>query len=267
VATFAHPTDGVQLHFLDRGSGPTLVLLHGLLWSSRMFVRLRRLVPGNRVILLDLRGHGLSERPADPDLYTWKTLSSDVISLLDHLDIDQAVVGGLSLGANVTIATALAHPERCRGLVIEMPVLERGRVPATRAFGALARAIEAGGPGLTGASWLLRRLPATGLIPELAAIRDVASVHPKSAAAVIRGLIAVGLPTDDEAAITSLNMPALVIGHRRDPLHVMDDARELADALPDGRFVRASSIMEHRMHPERLAAHLRPFLEEVWGRA
>ncbi|HVE91720.1 MAG TPA: alpha/beta hydrolase [Actinomycetota bacterium] len=265
MATFTHPTDSLRLHYLDRGSGRPLVLLHGLLWSSRMFVRLRRLLPGHRVILLDLRGHGLSERPVDPELYTWRGFSSDVICLLDHLGIEQAVVGGLSLGANVAIATALANPQRCRGLVVEMPVLERGRAPATRIFSALARTIEAGGRTVRGTTWILRRLPPVSVVPELAAIRDVATMDPESAVAIIRGLIASGLPTDDQPGLKSLQMPALVIGHRRDPLHVMDDARELAGLLPRGRFVQASSILEYRLHPERLAAHLGPFLEEAWG--
>lgn len=57
-----------------------------------------------------------------------------VVALLDHLDIDEAVVGGTSLGANVTLEVAVAAPERCRGLVVEMPVLDNGIVPAVQAF-------------------------------------------------------------------------------------------------------------------------------------
>ncbi|HVL81076.1 MAG TPA: alpha/beta hydrolase [Actinomycetota bacterium] len=260
---FDHP-DGLRLHYVERGGGPPLILLHGLLWSSRMFVRLRRRLDGHRVILLDMRGHGLSERPDDASLYTWAGFGSDVVAVMDHLGLEKAVVGGLSLGANVTLSTALDHPARFAGLVVEMPVLWRARGFAERLFTGLAGVLHAGGPVLRASSPLVRRMPVPRSLPEAAAFRDVLGLDPLSAVAVIRGLLSDELP--DEADLSRLTMPALVIGHRRDPLHVLADARHLADRLPDARFVSASSILEYRVHPERLVSHLQPFLDEVWER-
>ena len=258
-----HP-DGLRLHYVERGTGHPLILLHGLLWSARMFVRLRRMLPEHRVVLLDMRGHGMSDRPSDPDAYTWSAFASDVTACMDHLGLDRAVVGGLSLGANVTLAAAVEHPQRCAGIVVEMPVLWRAERFAKRVFGGLAGVLDAGRVGLRASSAVLRRLPVPRSVPELAAVRDVMSLDPASGVAIIRGLISEGVPVREPWVLEGLEMPALVIGHRRDPLHVLDDAHDLADRLPDARFVSASSILEYRLHPERLAEHLRPFLNDVW---
>ena len=67
------------------------------------------------MVTLDLLGHGRSDRPADPLVYSMSAFADQVVALLDHLGAEQAVVGGLSLGANV-VAGARGHlrPTACR---------------------------------------------------------------------------------------------------------------------------------------------------------
>jgi hypothetical protein len=60
-------------------------------------------------------------------------------------------------------------------------------------------------------------------------------------------------------------MPALIVGHRRDPIHPAADAAMLADELPNARFVRARSILEWRLWPERLNHEAAEFAQEVWS--
>jgi pimeloyl-ACP methyl ester carboxylesterase len=255
----------LDLHYGERGdpTGRPLVLTHGLLWSSRMMEALAARLPDQRVLLLDLHGHGKSARPADASAYTWASLAGDVVALLNHLEIDQAVVGGLSLGANVTLAVAQRHPERLSAMIVEMPVLRRGEPVGRPAFSAMAGAYAAGETVMTSAARLVRRLPLPRGVPQLAALRDVAGADPKVAVAVLRGLLADDLIAEDDATIARMRMPALVIGHRHDPVHVLEDARDLARRLPRGELVEASSIAEFRLHPERLAAHVRHFLERL----
>ena len=100
-------------------------------------------------------------------------------------------------------------------------------------------------------------------LPELAAARDVAAAQPAVAAAVLEGLMGDRPPGDDLDRLATFTAPTLVIGHRRDPLHVLDDARDLVDRLPNARLVVASSIAEFRLHPDRLAAELVAFLDRV----
>ncbi|HZQ87099.1 MAG TPA: alpha/beta hydrolase [Acidimicrobiales bacterium] len=255
----------LQLHYAERGNpdGMPVVLTHGLLWSSRMMEGLAARLPDQRVLLLDLHGHGTSDRPIDPSAYTWASMAGDVVALLNHLGIDQAVIGGLSLGANVTLAVGQRHPERVRAMIVEMPVLSRGEPVGRPAFGAMASAYAAGGAAMTAVARLVRKLPLPRGVPELAALRDVAGADPAVAVAVLRGLLAEDLVPEDDATVSRMRMPALVIGHRLDPVHVLDDARDLARRLPRGELVVASSIAEFRLHPERLAAHVRHFLERI----
>lgn len=264
MPTFRH--DGLTLHYLDHGQGPPLVLVHGLLWSSRMFVRLRRALPDQRVILLNVRGHGESDRPTHPDAYSWEAFAGDVIACLDHLGLDRAIVGGLSLGANVALEVGVRHPDRCAGLIVEMPVLRRGRRTARIAFTVIAEALERAQRPLAWASPWIRRLPLPRDPPELAAVRDVLGAEPVAGAALMRGLVQGDtLPDDEPERLDALTMPTLVIGHHVDPLHVLDDSRDLAARLPRARLVEARTILDFRFDAETLASHIRALSHEAFS--
>src|SRR3954464_14238470 len=118
---------GHQLAYTVYGDGPrTTVLLHGLLLSQKMHRPLARALAreGNRVVTLDLLGHGRSDRPRDMSRYSMPFFGQQMIALLDHLELDEAVLGGTSLGANATLEAAVHAPQRVRGMVVEMPVLD-----------------------------------------------------------------------------------------------------------------------------------------------
>src|SRR3954449_4480008 len=138
MKTFRH--EGRTLAYDDYGEGSRIVvLLHGLLLSQRMHEPLAKALAarGNRVITLDLPGHGRSERPLDPQCYSMTFFGEQVIALLDHLELDEAVVLGTSLGANTAIEAAALAPERLRGMVIEMPVLDGAVRECARLFSRL----------------------------------------------------------------------------------------------------------------------------------
>src|SRR5271168_5188563 len=103
---------------LSAAKGRPLILLHGLLLSQEMHRPLAEELAarGNRVITMDLLGHGHSDRPRDMWRYSMATYGAQVIALMDHLKIEQAVVMGTSLGANVALEVASRDPERLRGL-------------------------------------------------------------------------------------------------------------------------------------------------------
>ena len=225
-----------------------------------MMERAASLLPDERVILLDLHGHGRSDKPTDPARYAWAELAADVVGVLDHLGIDRAVVGGLSLGANVTLATAHLHAERVAGMVLEMPVLRRGHRVGRAAFSTLATAYTGARMVLGPLASAVNAVPLPRRVPELAAVRDMAGADPRVAAAVLRGLLDDEPVAEDEASLARLTMPALVVGHHNDPLHAIADARDLAARLPNAELVEASSIAEYRVYPARLAERLRGFL-------
>jgi hypothetical protein len=87
---------------------------------------------------------------------------------------------------------------------------------------------------------------------------------PGAGAAVIEGLLA-RPPRDRWSELDHCLVPALVMAHRRDPLHAQGDAVQLAERLPRGKLLMANSIVELRVSPARLMGAVRRFLMEAFG--
>jgi pimeloyl-ACP methyl ester carboxylesterase len=113
--------DGTRLAYFVAGEGPPVVLLHAFSQSTQKdWVAtgiFDQLVANYRVIALDARGHGRSEKSHDPDSYG-VIMVDDVVRLLDHLRIDQAHVVTYSMGGYIAIKMATLYPERIKSLVL-----------------------------------------------------------------------------------------------------------------------------------------------------
>ena len=262
--TFRH--EDRRLAYRVYGDGPRVtVLLHGLLLSQRMHEPLAHALAerGNRVVTLDLRGHGRSDRPPDMWRYAMGFFAQDVVALLDHLGVDEAVVGGTSLGANTTLEVASLAPERLRGMIIEMPVLDNALLACTIFFTPLLVGLTFGEPVYKRFAALLRRIPQAPL-PFYAGVGlDWFGQDPGPSAAVIQGIF-FGRVAPHRTERRTFEAPALVIGHHRDPIHPFSDAGMLADELPNGRLLEAESLIELRMAPERLTEEIADFVEQAW---
>jgi 3-oxoadipate enol-lactonase len=105
------------LYFIERGSGPPLLLVHGLMVTGEMFEPvIEHFASRHRVIVPDLRGHGRSRELPSP--YTAAQLASDLSRLLDHLGIDSSAVFGYSQGGAIAQQLVLDYPKRCNRLVL-----------------------------------------------------------------------------------------------------------------------------------------------------
>jgi pimeloyl-ACP methyl ester carboxylesterase len=262
--------DGFKLSYEQRGrkagaAERPIVLIHGLLLPRKHHYLLADALAdrGNRVILLDLLGHGESEKPDHHRFYTMEIFGRQVLGLMDHLDIPDAVIGGTSLGANVALESANHSPDRCKGMFVEMPVLERAAPAAACLFVPLTIAY-AQGEGLF--DWIsrgIRLIPRTGS-PYPDTLLDVLGREPKPSAAVLHGLLT-GRMAPHPSDRAKLDMPALVMGHDRDLLHPFSDAEALARELPNAELLHANSFFELRFPPNRLSDAIADFLDDVWG--
>ncbi|MFN8041107.1 MAG: alpha/beta hydrolase [Acidimicrobiales bacterium] len=259
---------GSQLVYEDHGSGDrVLVYVHGLLMDSGMNRPLARSLAdrGHRVILLDVLGHGRSDKPLHASAYRMDAFGREVVALLDHLGIDRAVVGGISLGANVSLQVAVNAPERVQAMLLEMPVLEWAVPAAALLFTPLLLTMHyAAGP----AGWVMRqvgKLPASGNDPLDSAMALFTS-SPEVIKAVLHGILTGPVcPTAEERrAITA---PTLVIAHRRDLIHPFGDAENLVAQLPDATLLPATSLLELRITPDRLTGEIAEFLDAAWSDA
>jgi pimeloyl-ACP methyl ester carboxylesterase len=257
--------EGHRLVYDEYGSGDrVVVLLPGLLFSRKMHAPLAETLAdqGYRVLCLDLLGHGDSDRPPEMWNYGMTTFGRQAIALLDAAGVKQAVIGGTSLGANTTLEAAAAAPERVKGLLIEMPVLDNALLGCAIAFTPLlvgltfgapvARLVGRGAGLVPRGSWLLGDM-----------LLDWLSQDPKPSASVLQGLFygRVAPPREERAKMTQ---PTLVIGHYRDPIHPFSDSDMLVRELPGARLLEASSILELRLTPERLTSEIVEFIESCF---
>jgi pimeloyl-ACP methyl ester carboxylesterase len=243
--------------------GVPCVLLHGLLLDSLVNRDLaaRFVTEGYQVILLDLLGHGESDKPTDPRELRVDFFADQTLGLLDHLGIERALVGGMSLGAITALQVAATAPERCLGLFIEMPVMEWSTMFAALLLVPLITLVDYGSFLMRPLARLVRRMPRPHS-DLLASFLNAASAEPEVITAVLHGIL-VGPVVPPAARRRQLTMPTLVIGHRGDRLHAHRDAAELAKEMPNARLLETRWIGELRMTPERLWPKIRVFLNEV----
>jgi pimeloyl-ACP methyl ester carboxylesterase len=265
--------DGHRLVYDEYGSGPRpLVLLPGLLLPRSMHRPLATALAerGSRVVVPDLLGHGDSDRPRDMTLYSMPLFARQAVALMDELGVDEAVVGGTSLGANVTLEVCAAAPERLRGAVIEMPVLDNALLGCALAFLPPLVAFTVGEPVTRIATRIVRALPRLRsqrtLVQLLNVGLDWASQDPGPSGAYLQGLF-FGRIAPPRTERMQIETHTLVLGHPRDPIHPFSDADALVHELRDARMIEAGSILELRLSPKRLTDEIASFVDECWERA
>jgi pimeloyl-ACP methyl ester carboxylesterase len=113
-------SNGIPIRYITQGSGPAVVLLHGLTGSLDHWINVGYYdgpFDGYRLVAMDCRGHGQSGKPHDPAAYGLEMVN-DIVRLLDHLEIEKAHLVGHSMGAEIALKAAARHPTRVRSVVL-----------------------------------------------------------------------------------------------------------------------------------------------------
>lgn len=234
--------DGRRLRYLDYGSGPALLFVHGLGGSWQSWLdNIPALGRENRVIAVDLPGFGGSEPPApDADIDAY---AGALVALLDQIGAASAVVAGHSLGGLVSCRLALMHPDRVRALIL----VNAGGVAIGRARlavivrGFLAFNAVLGRPEVIRAVARrprLRRALLSGFLrnpgemsPELASETIPLMAAPGFETAVRMGARAAG-----DLGAERIAAPTLLVWGRHDRVLTLAQAEQLAAVLPDARL-------------------------------
>ncbi len=261
--------DGFDIAFDQRGrkrgsAERPIVLIHGLLFPRTHHTSLADALAerGNRVILIDLLGHGDSDQPQHMRHYTMEIFGRQVIALLDHLDIPEAVIGGTSLGANVTLEATNHAPDRVKAMFLEMPVLERAAPAAAMIFLPLTIAYAEGSTAFRWVSRVMRAVP-RGLTLYWDVMLDLLSRDQEPSAAILHLLTGRLAPHHDDRV--KIDKRTLIMAHPRDLLHPFSDAAALHRELPNSELIRARHFFELRFAPNRLSDLIADFLDEVWA--
>lgn len=252
--------DGARIAYEDVGSGRPLVLLHGLMAHRGFFAEQRALARDFRLILIDLRGHGQSR--IDGSAPSVETLADDVAGLCDHLELEDAVGIGWSLGAAVLwrVLTGPVSNRFAGAVVVDMtarvmnaPDWDLGLAPdICEARRDAIRDDFATFAGNAGRAIFAEPVPQA----EWAA-SEFARNDPDAIGALWASLV----EEDFRAALTSIRQPTLIIHGAQSHLYGADTAGHLAEALPDARMLRfeRSGHAPHIEEPELFNRAIRDF--------
>jgi pimeloyl-ACP methyl ester carboxylesterase len=212
---------GVKIHYLVTGKqdGEPVLLIHG--FTARIETQwptvLKALAKDFKLIALDCRGHGGSEKPRDPKQYGLH-MTRDAIRLLDHLKIDRAHVVGYSMGGGIALQIAVRYPDRARTVTLGgmgLPLRDRDAFAEK-----LAESLEEGkgiGPLIVALTPMGRPRPTEEQMKAISA-RVLGQNDAKALAAVIRGSIKnKDLALSDEQ-VKGIRVPMLALIGAQDPL-------------------------------------------------
>jgi pimeloyl-ACP methyl ester carboxylesterase len=252
-----YDSGGLRLHYVRRGAthpaANTIIFQHGIGGDVRQpgrFLDPARLsIPADElpIIHADFRAHGQSGL-GPIECLSIRTLANDLARLLDHLELERAIVGGISMGAAAALRLAVEHPERCRALVLSRPAWADGPMSAV-AREALALIADL----LTAEDWQASALRS---FEQSDVLRDVAERCPDAAKSLrghIEGALArpetreaavarlqrlsVSAGLDDVHALRGVSCPVLVLATHGDAIHPFECARRLARSLPNSYLV------------------------------
>jgi pimeloyl-ACP methyl ester carboxylesterase len=232
--------DGLRFHYRDEGRGLPVVFQHGLGGDLSQPFAVYRPAPGVRLLGFDSRAHGQTHPLGDVNQLSIAMLADDLIAFLDHLGIDRAVVGGISLGSAVAVNVALRFPDRVLGLTLSRPAWVDGPAPENvRLFSMIARLLRDLGAqeGLE----QFRKTPEFQIMdresPECARSLLGQFEQPRAEECVARlERLAGDTPCRDRAAYRQISVPALVLGNRQDPIHPWAFAEAVSQLIPGAEF-------------------------------
>jgi pimeloyl-ACP methyl ester carboxylesterase len=242
---FSVRSNGVTLSGEESGTGPPIVLLHGLTATRRYVVMGSRALErsGHRVIAYDARGHGHSTPAVDRGAYEYERLAGDLEAVLDALGIARAVLAGASMGAHTAVRVALLRPERVAALGLITPSFDPSEARTPEAFArwdALARGLRQGGvEGFVRAYDVAAVPPAwRETVERVIRQRLSAHDHPEAVADALE-VIPRSRPFEDMRELAVVQVPTIVVASRdeADPGHPLAVGERYAQAIGGAQLI------------------------------
>jgi pimeloyl-ACP methyl ester carboxylesterase len=258
---------GVDLHYKEWGSGPSLLMAHGLTgsiaWMSKFAEHPEAIAArGLHVVAYDARGHGESGYTTKRADYRWRSLSEDMYALIRALDLAPLAICGGSMGAGTALQMTLDHPDAVDKLILmSPPPFGKHMRAAKRYLGTMSWMYQLFGASLTA------RLPVAA-----PAAKRAQRAHPgldlrtfwagqRRAAVVpaIRGLLfdPQQLPTE---RFGEIGQSALILTHPDDPVHPLESGDLLYAAMPHARLAVAPTATYWEEHAEALTHVIAAFV-------
>lgn len=214
-----------------RGDGPAILFVHGFPFDRTLWRTLATTLTGWRRVAPDLRGFG--DTPMQDGDGTLGTYADDLAALLDAMEIDQAVLCGLSMGGYIAFEFMRRHPGRVRGLILANTRATADDADQRAGREKQAARVRRDGPAFL-VDALLPRLLAPGTrqtMPDV--VEQVRAMMGRASAdGVVHALDAMRTRVDSTSTLATIRVPTLVIGGREDPIVPVPEVRAMADAIP-----------------------------------
>jgi pimeloyl-ACP methyl ester carboxylesterase len=257
--------DGIDFHFQTVGFGVPFFFQHGLGADVTQPFGLFRPPGGIYLIGMDCRAHGRT-RPVGPsENITLANFADDLLSLMDHLHIEKAVIGGVSMGAAVALNFACRHPQRLLGLVLQRPAwLDGPRKDNMAVFTTIAGLLRQHGAEKGLELFKQSSIYQSALQASPGTANSLASqfLHPRAEEAVARlERIPLDSPCPDRRPWRAISVPTLVLANNHDAIHPLEYGMTLAREIPGAEFKELTSkTVSAELHQEETQRFLEDFL-------
>ncbi len=271
--------DGVRIHYVDEGSGPPILMVHGQPTWSYLY---RKMIPplvaaGYRCIAPDLMGFGLSDKPTDESVYTLRRHVELVTGLIGKLQLKGITIVGQDWGGPISLRYAIDHQDNVRVLVIlntyvkitPIPLLFRLVIRSASLSSFLIRKLDLLRRMAFRRGWLFRRQV------DLRAMEQYKMPHPTSASRAGIAAFPKMIPGNDrhpnaayiseiDATLREWDIPVLVMFSDRDLAFKVDEGQRIAEMVPNGRFeiVRNAGHYLQEDAGEEIAERMVTFLRD-----
>jgi 3-oxoadipate enol-lactonase len=259
---------GTQLRYEAEGRGPAVLFLHafplGLFMWDAQAAALRA---DHTVVRFDCRGFGSS--PPGDGLLTMERIADDGAALLDHLDVERAVVAGCSMGGYAALAFVRRHADRLRGLVLQDTRAAADGEDARKNRALLGEKVLSEGAGAAAEAFLPRLVGATTQRENPALVESLrARIQATSPRGIRDALAGLAARADSTPTLREIRVPTLVVCGEEDVLTPPAEARALQAAIPGSRLalVPGAGHLANLEQPEAFNAALRGFLARLPGR-
>ena len=257
--------DGIKFHYETVGFGVPFFFQHGLGADVRQPFGLFSPPGGIRLIGFDCRAHGRTWPVGPPEKISMASFADDLLALMDHLQIEKAIVGGISMGAAVALNFALRYPQRLLGLVLHRPAwLDGPRRDNVAVFAAIASLLRQHGAEKGLALFKQSEIYQRALAHSPADAVSLAGqfLHPQAEETAVRlERIPLDSPSSDRRQWRAIAAPTLVMANDHDAIHPLEFGVTLAREIPGAEFKEVTAkAVNANLHQQEVQHFLEEFL-------
>jgi pimeloyl-ACP methyl ester carboxylesterase len=263
--------DNICFNYRDEGEGFPFFFQHGLGGDLHQPFTLFRPPAGFRLIGFDCRGHGLTEPLGSEDKIGIAAFADDLLALMNRLEIERAVIGGISMGSALALNFALRHADRVAGLVLSRPAWLEGPLKRNvEVYGQMVDLIRQHGAkrGLE----IFKQTPiyqeALRKSPDTANSMVRQFENPRiEERLVILDKIPKDRPNHRLDDLKVINVPTLVLANRMDAIHPFEYGEALAAAIPGAEFKELTpKSLNKEQHGADVQNFIAAFLQKHFGK-